>query len=102
MGKKEPLKDFVKKLKNEYPDAEAYLFGSRAKGEELKNSDYDIIVVSEKFKKKKFIERMVDMQFLWEGKQLLESLCYTPEEFNKMKKRINIVSHAMGYAKRIV
>lgn len=45
---------------------------------------------------------MMDMQFLWEGSELLETLCYTPEEFDAMSGKINIVSHAMKYAKQVI
>ena len=102
MGEKKPLKHFIKKLKEKYKDARVYLFGSRARGDELKGSDYDLIIISEKFGKKNFVERMITMQFLWEGAELLEALCYTPEEFERMMKSINIVSHSMKYAKQVL
>ncbi len=102
MSEKKPLADFIRKLKEKYKDVKVYLFGSRARGDELKGSDYDLIIISEKFKEKRFVERLIEMQFLWEGNELLESLYYTPEEFENMKKKINIVSHAMKYAKRII
>ena len=46
MGKRQfrELDGFIKNLKQDYSDAIVYLFGSRARGDELKDSDYDVIL----------------------------------------------------------
>ncbi|RLE74133.1 MAG: nucleotidyltransferase domain-containing protein, partial [Thermoprotei archaeon] len=43
------LRDFASKLRAALPDAEAYLFGSYARGDWLHDSDLDIVVVSRAF-----------------------------------------------------
>lgn len=70
------------------------LFGSRAREKTHKWSDYDIIVVSDKFKKKSF-QRVPEMYDYWDYEYPVDFLCYTSEEFNKLKKRVTIVREAV-------
>ena len=81
-------------MKKKYPDARIILFGSRARGEALKSSDYDIIVISKAFKNVPFFERPVMLYKFWQGKAI-DLLCYTPEEFKKKKRQISIVREAV-------
>ena len=83
------------------PVQEAYLFGSRARGDWLNESDVDVILVSESFASQEFYQRMVDVSRHWDGPEALEALCYTPAEFSNKKSRLNIISDAMSYAVRI-
>ena len=95
------LNVFVKSIKKNLKDAKIYLFGSRAKGNHLQDSNFNVIVVSNRFEKNFFkrIERMLDY---WNGKQAMDVLCYTPEEFKEKKKGLNVVSEAMKTAKVLV
>lgn len=95
------LKSFVTKVKKDYPDVKIFLFGSRARDDYLKDSDYDLFIISDVFEKDKFVYRMIKMQDYWSLPQMLEALCYTKKEFEKMKSGINIVSHSLKYAKVI-
>ncbi len=60
---------------------ELYLFGSRASGEHLTWSDYDVCVVSEDFRSLSPWERMELVVSCWEGARAIEPVCFTPEEF---------------------
>jgi len=62
MGGKGPeeIRGFVRKVKERFGPAVIILFGSRARGEELKHSDYDLIVVSRKFEGMPFLERLFE------------------------------------------
>lgn len=71
------------------------LFGSRARGDFLKNSDYDLIIVSEDFSELSFIKRMSEMYKYWNAEQALEAFCYTPEEFARKSAQIGIVGEAV-------
>lgn len=102
MGKDQSLNMFIKRIRKRYAGASLYLFGSRARGDFLKHSDYDVIIVSDKFEGTNFIRRMIDMQRYWDGRELLEALCYTRQEFEKLRNGINTVSHAMKYAKKLL
>ena len=71
-------------------------FGSRARGDFLENSDYDIILVSPDFKNIFFTERVAMLYEFWKFFPVeIEPLCYTPEEFERMKNRIGIVQRAI-------
>jgi len=54
---REPKK-FLKTLKRKFNLSKIILSGSRAKGNYLKESDYDLIIVSDYFKDIPFLERM--------------------------------------------
>ena len=61
MGKRktfiEAVKEFKAKVNKDLPLKKLFLFGSRARGENSKWSDVDLLIVSDKFKKMKFRER---------------------------------------------
>ena len=71
------------------------LFGSRARGDSLKNSDYDVIVVSDKFKGVSFPRRLMEIEESWTGAEPIEPLAYTPEEFEGMQKKSYVVAAAI-------
>ena len=69
-------------------------FGSIAYGKPHKWSDIDLIIVSQKFKNKKFRYRPIGFYKYWKLDYPVDFLCYTPDEFNKLKKQITIVKEA--------
>jgi hypothetical protein len=60
---------------------EGILFGSRARGDQLRCGDVDLIVLSRRFAGVPFIRRLVGLQSLWRSPLFLEALAYTPEEW---------------------
>ena len=90
----EKVRAFAKRLRKDYSDAEVILFGSRAKGEALEESDFDIIAVSKEFGGINFFRRIEKMYDYWAEKEPLEVFCYTPEEFEEKKRQIGIVKAA--------
>ena len=97
----EKVSEFAKKVKADYPDARVIFFGSRARGDALQESDFDLIVVSEAFGKTNFFKRTEKMYDYWTEKAPLEVFCYTPEEFSKKKKQIGTVKNAVENAATI-
>ena len=89
------IKNFVKKINKKYSPEKIILFGSRARKDNLIESDVDMIVVSKKFENIKWPVRIGDVADEWEGYVVLEPLCYTPEEFAFKKKQIGIVQQAV-------
>ena len=71
------------------------LFGSRAWGKPNKHSDVDLILVSEKFRRKRWLNRSPDLYMMWDLKYPVDFLCYTPEEFERKKKQFGIVQQAV-------
>lgn len=93
------LKEFKVQIKDRYNPSKIILFGSMASGKSHKDSDVDIIIVSKSFEGKKSFKRSPDLYLEWHLKTDMELpvdfLCYTPKEFNKLKKQVTIVSEAL-------
>lgn len=85
------LKEFKKQNKIE----KMYLFGSMATGKTHKYSDIDLVVVSKYFRGKGIIDRSPNLYMKWDLDYPVDFLCYSPEEFNKLKKQITIVKQAV-------
>jgi uncharacterized protein len=98
MGKKvDPIiKDFLTRARKKYKIEKAILFGSRARGDNFNDSDYDVILVSPDFENIFFTQRIAKMYDFWKHYPLeIEPICYTPEEFEKKKNQIGIVKTAV-------
>ncbi len=70
------------------------LFGSRATSSALKDSDMDIIVISEKFKGMSWLERIFDVPWALQSPIPLDVLCYTSEEAQSRGQEISWVARA--------
>ena len=104
MGRKKHLvylKEFKKRLKVGVGVDKMILFGSRVSGKSSRWSDFDLIIVSPKFRKLDFIQRGAKMYDYWNIDYPVDFLCYTPEEFNKLKKQITIVKEAVEHGVEI-
>lgn len=71
------------------------LFGSRVRGDHLKTSDLDIILVSKDFEGVNFPERPNLFYEKWEGEPDLDFICYTPGEIEKKRSYKGLVSTAL-------
>ncbi len=89
------LKKFKRDASKEIPIEKLIFFGSRAKGKPKKYSDIDLVVVSRLFRDMKSFKRAVKLYDHWNLKYPVDFLCYSPEEFNKMKKQVTIVREAV-------
>lgn len=85
------LREFKKQNKID----KMYLFGSMASGKVHNRSDIDLVVVSKKFRGRGVLNRAPQLYLKWHLDYPVDFLCYTPEEFNKQKKRITIVRTAV-------
>ena len=88
------LKEFKQRVERKYGIDLIILFGSRTKGKIRKNSDVDLIIVG-KFKGKNSLMMAPELHLEWDLDLPVDFLCYTPEEFNKLKKQISIVKEAV-------
>lgn len=91
------IKEFSKKLAKAFSISKIIFFGSRARGEEEKFSDIDLIIVSDDFKDMDFFERVSKMYDYWTEEIPVDFLCYTKKEFNKLHKKVSIVKDALDY-----
>lgn len=85
----------LKAFKRENHIEKMYLFGSMATGKTHRWSDVDLIVVSKRFRGKGLLERAPGLYMKWNLKYPVDFLCYTPEEFKKLSRKITIVSEAV-------
>jgi predicted nucleotidyltransferase len=94
----EQLKELLGK--SPIPIRSAFLFGSRARGDYLEESDWDIMIVSPEFAGIPFPERATI--FLRKVPlRRVELLCYTEEEFQGRVMELGIVAEA-AKGKRLV
>lgn len=91
MVKKEDLillKKFTTALSQQVKIDKIWLFGSSIHNKQKKNSDIDIAIVSEAFKKMNSFERLVYLgKIAWKTKATkIEALGFTPQEMNAPSK----------------
>ncbi|MBI2142500.1 nucleotidyltransferase domain-containing protein [Candidatus Woesearchaeota archaeon] len=89
------LKEFKARLSKDYSVDKLIFFGSRATGKPHRWSGVDLVIVSSKFRKMDFIQRGARMYDYWELDYPVDFLCYKPEEFKKLSRKITIVSEAV-------
>ena len=102
--KKSLIKDlaqFKKNLNKKIAVSKVIFFGSHATGKPKKDSDIDLLIVSKDFKQKKFRERPLGFYQYWNLDYPVDFLCYTPEEFKKLKNQITIVREAVEHGVEI-
>ena len=89
------LKEFKENLNKRIHINKIIFFGSRARGEPHKDSDIDLLIISKDFENKKFRYRAIGFYNDWNLEYAVDFLCYTPEEFNKLKNQVTIVRRAV-------
>lgn len=104
MGKKrtQEVKSLIRKIE-EFKHSHGYknviLFGSFSHGDFNDDSDVDLIVVDKRFEGMSAFKRTKGMWIDWHIKmnigKAVDFLCYTPEEFSALKKKVSIVSEAV-------
>jgi uncharacterized protein len=88
------IKDFKKTMKKRYPNSKILLFGSRARGDNLKGSDFDFIIIDDSFKEKQMVRRLEEVYDFWTYKYNADIIPYTQNEFNEFSKEICIAGKA--------
>ena len=88
------VKKFVYKMKNLNLD-KVILFGSYARNKQRKNSDVDLLIISNNFKNIKSFKRAKELYLNWDIDMGVDFICLTNEELEKKKKEIGIVSEAL-------
>jgi len=98
------LRKFKKKIQKKYKIEEMILFGSRAKRKKINEkdmkNDVDLMIIG-KFKGKNSLTRAPELHLDWDLELPVDFLCYTKEEFEKLKKRVSIVKEALSYGIKI-
>lgn len=99
------LNNYLQKIKD-FPE-EVWLWGSQTYGTLNKYSDINLIVVSDKFSKIKFIRRMCEFTSeiglsLDRKTEIIDALCYIPEEFERKKQQGNVINKAIKKGIRLI
>ncbi len=89
------IRRFVNRFRDRFDITEAVFFGSRARGDNLVHSDFDLILVSPDFDGMRMAERAAAVLDYWNHNRQLEVFCYTPEEFQRKKEQIGTVRTAV-------
>ncbi len=101
----ETVKKFLNVLSKHINVIEAYLFGSYVKGTWLKNSDIDLVVVSNDFEGLSFMQRLELLyKIQWEHKirPFIEVIPLTPKEFQEKLMNSFVLRDAKKYWIKII
>lgn len=95
------LTRFAMQLREELGASRVLLFGSRARGQERADSDYDLIIVSPMFDGVESMRRATGLRQAWYGvggHGPMDLVCLTPEEFDSARRRISLVAAVLPEA----
>lgn len=96
---KDKLIKLLKKFKSDVNEKikvdKLILFGSRAKKKAKKDSDVDLLFVSNSFKGKKYFKRSPNLYLMWNYNYDVDIICLTPAELSKKRKEIGIINQAL-------
>ncbi len=106
MEKEEWIEKFkqqiLPQIVKEYRPKRILLFGSRIKRTSTMNSDLDVLIISDLFYNIPFISRMSHILKKFKFTKHIDYLCYTPEEFDRIKDKSSILIDALEYAETII
>ena len=91
----ELLKRYKEQINKKIKVERLILFGSRAYGRAKKNSDVDIVIISNDFEGEKSFKRPVPLYRDWDCDYVIDIICLTPKEAEKKKKQIGTVREAI-------
>lgn len=85
----------VERFKERAGIERVFVVGSQVGREAGPHSDVDLLLVDPRFRGEKFFERPVALYDHWPKGIPVDFLCYTPEEFERLKDRPTIVRVAV-------
>ena len=85
MQNNELLEKVKKQIKQIYPNANILLYGSRARGEANKDSDWDFLIVidGDLSEREKLEMRYKLFEIEWEMEEIISSIIHTQKEWNQ-------------------
>ena len=87
-------RDVLPRLVQQFRPSKVLAFGSRVRGDALKDSDLDVLIVSEAFRGVRWLDRPVGVMQECDIRLGVELLCYTPEEYERKLGELGIVRTA--------
>jgi predicted nucleotidyltransferase len=86
------LEVYLPRIIEAYDPRHVILFGSRAAGTAREDSDIDLLLVAERFREIRSVNRMGHVLISLRPKPTLDVLCYTPEEFEQLRHGFGLVA----------
>jgi len=86
--------EYLPLLAEKFRPVKVVVFGSRARGDALKHSDLDLLVVSQAFAGVRWLDRPARVLDAVPVPFGVELLCYTPEEYSQKVEEFGIVRTA--------
>ena len=87
-------REVLPRLVVRYNPSRVLVFGSRARGDALKDSDLDVLIVAEAFGSIRWLDRPVRVAEDCDIRFGVELLCYTPDEYRRKLGELGIVRTA--------
>jgi predicted nucleotidyltransferase len=87
-------REVLPRLVRAFRPSSVLVFGSRARGDALKDSDLDVLIVAEGFRGIGWLDRPVRVSTECDIRFGVELLCYTPEEYARKREELGIVRTA--------
>jgi len=97
---KEAVEEFLKELSKRFRVSCVYVFGSRVRGDWIKTSDIDLVVISRDFEGMSLTRRLdVVNEIVWRRRirPYIEVIPLTPEEFEERKRLSAVLRDASKY-----
>ncbi|MGQ0560700.1 MAG: nucleotidyltransferase domain-containing protein [Gemmatimonadota bacterium] len=91
---KEFEEQYLPELVRRFQPDRVIAFGSRVRGEPLRHSDLDLLVVAQAFEKVRWLDRSVRVVEALGIPFGVDLLCYTPEEYESKMAELGIVRTA--------
>ncbi len=95
------LAPFLSRLRAELQPELVLLFGSRARGDSRAHSDYDLIIVSERFQGMRWRDRISQLIKIWDRNEMVDLVPYTREELDFKRTNYVAVRSALDEAVQI-
>lgn len=95
------VRRFAARLHDTVGAEQVLLFGSQARGTAARDSDYDLIIVSNRFRSIPRLERGKGLREIFSeagGRAPLDLICLTPEEFEEARGQITLVQAVLPEA----
>ncbi len=87
-------REVLPRLVEKFRPSRVLVFGSRARGDALKHSDLDVLIVAEGFAGIRWLDRAFRVYQDCDIRVGVELLCYTPEEYARKVEELGIVRTA--------
>lgn len=87
-------REVLPQLIKSFRPAKVLVFGSRARGDALKDSDLDVLIVADTFRETRWLDRPVRVFEECDIRLGVELLCYTPAEYARKREELGIVHTA--------